>query len=412
MDEVMEEIYDPFDPQVQQDPYPVYRTLRADHPAYWCERRGFWVLSRYDDVYNALHDWETFSSSKGVFPTSEPGAEGMDMADTLLPMMIMMDPSRHTALRKLVSRGFTPRRIAAIEPAVAELASGLIDSVLKGTDGGRCDIVREFAGPLPAIVIADLLGLPREDRTQFREWSSALAEGDPTSPENRESSLVAVGNLYQYFAGVIERCRQTPGDDLITALVQAEVDGEKLSDPELLGFCLLLLIAGHETTTNLLGNAAAHLASHPDQRALIAADESLLPGAVEELLRYDSPVQGLSRTLTRDLAIHGQTMRAGQTVLLLFGSANRDERAFPDPDRLDVTRTQDHQVALGHGVHFCLGASLARLEARTALSLMINRMPGWELDPAVPPTRMESGPIRGYRSLPIRWSTSEHHTSV
>lgn len=406
MDEALQEIYDPFGPQVRHNPYPVYRRLRDHHPTYWCERRRSWVLSRYDDVYNALHDWETFSSSKGVFPTSNPGAEGGDMSDALLPMMIMMDPPRHTSLRKLISRGFTPRRIAALESAVAEIASDLFDSVLKKSDGERCDIVRDFAGPLPAVVIADLLGLPREDRTQFQEWSSALAEGDPTSPENRKSSAVALGNLYRYFGKVIESRRQVPGDDLITALVQAEVDGEKLSDSELLGFCLLLLIAGHETTTNLLGNATAHLARHPDQRALIAADQRLLPGAVEELLRYDSPVQGLSRTLTRDVAMHGQMMCDGQTVLLLFGSANRDERAFPDPDRLDVTRKQDRQVALGHGVHFCLGASLARLEARTALSVMINRLPTWDLDPMLPPTRTQSGPIRGYRSLPIRWSTA------
>jgi cytochrome P450 len=365
------------------------------------------VISRYDDVYAALHDWETFSSARGVFPTSEPGAQGMDMADTLMPMMIRMDPPRHTALRKLVSRGFTPRRIAALEPAVAAIATELLDSLSEQTEGGgSCDVVREFAGPLPAIVIADLLGLPREDRTKFREWSSVLAQGDPTATENRSAALAAAGSLYEYFGNIIEQRRQRPGEDLVSALVQAEVDGEKLSDAELLGFCLLLLIAGHETTTNLLGNATAQLASHPEQRALLADDERLLPNAVEELLRYDSPVQGLSRTLTRDIVMHGQSMLANQTVLLLFGSANRDEQAFPDPDRLDVTRQQDRQVALGHGVHFCLGAPLARLEARIALSLMLSRMPGWELDPTAPATRMRSGPIRGYASLPIRWANT------
>lgn len=401
----MTEIYDPFDSRVQQDPYPIYRRLREEHPAYWCETRNCWVLSRYDDVDTALHDPATFSSAKGVFPTREGGGSGggMDMSDSLLPMMIMMDPPRHAALRKLVSRAFTPRRITELEPIVRAIATELLDSF---SDAGSCDMVRDFAGPLPAMVIADMLGLPREDRVEFRAWSSSLAQGDPTSAEERDSSLAAAAALYEYFAAVIKQRRQRPGEDLVSALVQAEVNGERLSDDELLGFCLLLLVAGHETTTNLLANATVHLARHTDQRARLATDERLLPDAVEELLRYDSPVQGLSRTLTRDLTVHGQDMKASQTVLLLFGSANRDERAFPDPDRLDVTRRPERQVAFGHGIHFCLGAALARLEARVAFSEMLTRMPAWELDATTTPTRLHSGPIRGYAALPVTWANT------
>ncbi|MQA17593.1 MAG: cytochrome P450, partial [Pseudonocardiaceae bacterium] len=223
---------------------------------------------------------------------------------------------------------------------------------------------RDFAGPLPAMVIADMMGVPRKDREQFRAWSSALVQGDPMVTEQREASLAAAAGLYEYFAAVIKQRREHPGEDLVSALVQAEVHGQRLNDEELLGFCLLLLVAGHETTTNLLANATVHLAQHPDERVRLADNPTLLPDAVEELLRYDSPVQGLSRTLTHDLTLHGTQMRAGETVLLLFGSANRDDRVFPDPDRLDITRKPERQVAFGHGIHFCLGAALARLEGR------------------------------------------------
>lgn len=224
--------------------------------------------------------------------------------------------------------------------------------------------------------------------------------------EERDASLAAAAALYEYFSEVIQKRRDDPREDLVSALVQAEVDGDRLGDDELLGFCLLLLVAGHETTTNLLGNSAVHLAEHPDQRRRLASETALLPDAVEELLRYDSPAQGLSRTLTRDLTRHGHRMRAGETVLLLFGSANRDDRVFADPDRLDITRKPERQVAFGHGIHFCLGAALARLESRVALAEMLDRLPDWQLDPAKGPERLHSGPIRGYATLPATWATS------
>jgi hypothetical protein len=385
--------YSPFDPEVMADPYPVYRELRDHAPAYWSSQASCWVLSRYDDVSAALADPATYSSASGIFPTPP----GVDMTDLFLPMLIMSDPTRHTQLRHLVSKAFTPRRIAGLETHIQTLVDDLLD---KTPETGAWDFVSGFAGPLPAIVIADMLGVPREDRQQFRTWSTTLIQSNPVRGEFGPG-LDAAAALYEYFSAFLAERRAHPRDDLMTALVQAEVDGEHLSEEELLGFCLLLLVAGHETTTNLLSNSAAILAAHPESRRQLADNPDLVPAAVEELLRYDSPVQGLARTVTRPVDLHGQRMKAGDTVLLLFGSANRDDHAFPDADHFDINRHPERQVAFGRGIHFCLGASLARLEARIALQALLARHRDWnvDLDSAV---RLRSGPIRGYVSLALQ----------
>lgn len=384
--------YSPFDPDIIADPYPIYRELRSEAPAYWSEQANTWVLSRYDDVCAALADPATYSSASGIFPTPP----GVDMTELFLPMLIMTDPPRHTALRKIVSKAFTPRRIAALEPHIHTIVEDLLND---SPESGGWDFVSGFAGPLPAVVIADMLGVPRADRDRFRIWSTTLIQSNPTRGEFGPG-LDAAASLYEYFSGFLEERRAHPQDDLMTALVQADADGERLSEEELLGFCLLLLVAGHETTTNLLSNSAVVLAQHPDSRRELANRPELVTSAVEELLRYDSPVQGLSRTLTRPVDVHGQHMTAGQTVLLLFGSANRDDQAFPNADHFDLHRAPERQVAFGRGIHFCLGAALARLEARIALQTLLDRKPDWQvdLDSAV---RLRSGPIRGYVSLPL-----------
>jgi cytochrome P450 len=385
--------YSPFDSEVIADPYPVYRQLRDHVPVYWSPQASTWVLSRYDDVAAALIDPATYSSASGIFPTPP----GVDMTQLFLPMLIMSDPPRHTQLRHLVSKAFTPRRIAGVEARIQILVDDLLDQV---SGAGTWDFVSGFAGPLPAIVIADMLGVPREDRDRFRTWSTTLIQSNPIRGEFGPG-LDAAAALYEYFSTFLGERRAHPRDDLMTALVQAEVDGEHLSEEELLGFCLLLLIAGHETTTNLLSNSAVVLSQHPESRRQLADNPALVPAAVEELLRYDSPVQGLGRTLTRQVDLHGQPMKAGDTVLLLFGSANRDDHAFPDADRFDINRRPERQVAFGRGIHFCLGASLARLEARIALQALLARHRDWDvdLDSAV---RLRSGPIRGYVSLPVQ----------
>jgi cytochrome P450 len=385
--------YSPFDATVIEDPYPIYRELRETAPAFWSSTASTWVLSRHVDVSTALADPSTYSSASGIFPTPP----GVDMTDLFLPMLIMSDPPRHTQLRQLVSKAFTPRRITGLSTQIETLVKGLLDET---TGNDTWDFVAGFAGPLPAIVIADMLGVPREDRDRFRDWSTTLIQSNPTRGEFG-SGLDAAAALYNYFAEFLAERRANPQDDLMTALVQAEVDGAHLSEDELLGFCLLLLIAGHETTTNLLANSAVILAQHPESRRELAANPNLVPFAVEELLRYDSPVQGLSRTLTKQVSSHGQTMAAGDTVLLLFGSANRDDQAFPNADLFDIHRAPERQVALGRGIHFCLGASLARLEARIALQALLTRHRDFEvdLDAAI---RLRSGPIRGFASLPFQ----------
>jgi hypothetical protein len=387
--------YDPFDAAVMTDPYPFYDALRRDDPVAWSEGSQCWVLSRYADVDAALRDEATFVSGQGVFPSRNGGSAG----DLLLPMLITMDPPRHTSMRQLVSRGFTPRRIADLEPLIRDLTRQILDAA---AEGGGCDAASAIAGPLPAIVIADLLGIPRDDRDQFRAWSSALAQADPSSTETLRPMLAAAAELYGYFAALLPVRRERPGTDLLSVLVAADPDGEPMSDEELLGFCFLLLVAGHETSTNLLSNALALLAREPDQRQLLVDDPSLVPAAVEEVLRYESPVQCLSRSLSRDVTLHGTTMRAGDAVLLLFASANRDERAFPGADRFDVTRQTDQHLAFGRGIHFCLGSALARLEARVVLEELLARFPSYRVDLGCS-ERVRSGMLRGWQRLPLSW---------
>lgn len=386
--------YSPFDAEVMADPYPVYRELRERAPVYWSAEVGSWVLSRYDDVAAALTDPATYSSASGIYPTP-PQAEATDV---LLPMLVTTDPPRHTKLRQLVSKAFTPRRIAALETGVQAIVDELLAEV---PAAGPWDFVSGFSGPLPAMVIADLLGIPRDDRDRFRAWSTTLVQGNPLRGASG-SGLEAATALYDYFTSFLAERRARPQDDLMTALVQAEVDGQHLSEDELLGFCLLLLVAGHETTTNLLSNAAVLLADHPESRQRLREEPELVPAAVEELLRFDSPVQGIGRTLTKPVHLHGRQMAAGDSVLLLFGSANRDDRVFADPEVFDVERSPERHLALGRGIHFCLGASLARMETRLALdALLACSTFGWEVDKSGA-ERLRSGPIRGFAALPVR----------
>lgn len=381
--------YDPFDPAVIDDPYPTYTRLREEAPTYWSERANCWVLSRHADVTHALADPATYSSASGIFPTP-PGA---DMTQLFLPMLIMTDPPRHTELRRIVSKAFTPRRIGSLDGTIYTVTDTLLNRI---DPTAPWDLVADFAGPMPAMVIADLLGIPRDDRHAFREWSTALVQANPTTGEG----LAAAGSLYDYFRGFVDDRRQHPHDDLISDLVTADVDGERLTEDEVLGFCLLLLVAGHETTTNLLANSISVLAEHPEDAKTLTDDPTLVPDAVEELLRFESPVQGLARTLTRDVSRHDITMRTGDTVLLLFGAANRDELVFPDASLFDITRRPTQHVALGRGVHFCLGAPLARMETRIGLSALLQR--GWATHvDATRTTRLRSGPIRGYRELVV-----------
>lgn len=313
------------------------------------------------------------------------------MADSFLPMLIMTDPPRHTELRRTISSAFTRRSIQALERTVDDLARHLINQF---PDGETFDFVEHFAGPLPALVIAEMMGIPREDLDQFRAWSTDLVQASAQS----RRGLDAAAALYNYFGHHIEARRSNPTDDLISALVHGSDD--KLTVEEALGTCLLLLVAGHETTTNLLANTMVVLAQHDQARNDLRTAPQCIPSAIEELLRYESPVQGLSRTLTVDFDLHGKQLQAGDSVLLLFGAANRDERAFPHAETFDIHRPSGHHLALGRGIHFCLGAPLARLETRIALEQLLPALGTWVID-ATAATRLTSAPIRGYSRLPL-----------
>src|SRR5262245_44930699 len=389
--------YEPLSHQLHEDPYPIYEELRERYPVYRNPRSGLWAISRYDDVYQALREPNLFTSRRIGVPLG-----AVETEERRVPMMILMDPPDHDELRNLVNRSFTPRRVAGLEPRVRQIARELIDGF---AERGSCDLWAEFAAPLPTTVIAELLGIPPSDRELFKKHSTAVvAAAGPTSG-SMEAQNAGDANrvLADYLARQLEEKRRKPGDDLLSDLLQAEVNGRKLTLPELLGFATLLLIAGNETTTNLISNATLLLDHHPDQLRRLAANPGLLPRAIEEFLRCDSPVQGLERDLSKDFDMQGQVIPRGSKLFLLVAAANRDPRRFPDPQRFDVARSPNRHLAFGFGTHFCLGSSLARLEARVSFEELLKRMPEFHVGPVV---RLHSAVIRGLLRLPIEFKVA------
>jgi len=382
--------FNPYSYEFHDDPFPVYRQLRDDAPAYHDDELGFWALSRYDDVVGALHDPDTYCSRFGI--TLEEGNP--------ITMLLTTDPPAHTALRRLVSRAFTPRRVADLEPAIRELSSAYLDTL---SGRSEADLIVEYAAPLPMDVISRLLGVPDGDRDQLRAWSDALLHREEGDKDVTPAGIDAAYQLYKYFSAFVTERRADPGaDDLAAALVVAESDGEHLTDDQVVGFLFLLIIAGNETTTKLLGNSLLALQRYPRERAKVLADRGRIPDAVEETLRYEGSTQVMARTLTRDVDRHGARMPAGDKVLLLLGSANRDERVWDRPDEFDIDRSwPTHHLAFGHGIHVCLGAALARLEMRVSLEEFLARFPGYEIAESAL-ERVHSGNVRGYSRMPIR----------
>lgn len=373
---------------VQADPYPTYQLLREQAPVYREPQFGSWVLTRFADVYAALRDHGTFSSARGIAPGIR--GEGAGAAT-----MITADPPRHTRLRALVTKAFTPRMVATLEP----LMRRVVDELLDGVEGDAVDVVSRLTYPLPVIVIAHLLGIPPEERARFKRWSDAVV--GITDRGLQEQNQAAVVEMFGYFTDVIAQRRVHAGDDLISAVVHADVDGQALSDRELLGFCLLLLVAGNETTTNLISNLLAVLAGRPDLWEQLRANRSLVEPAVEETLRYDSPVQALWRTTTRPVELHRTTIPANEKVMVVYAAANRDPEAFPEPDRFRLDRQLNRHVAFGYGIHYCLGAPLARAEASIALTALLDRYPAIALA-AEPAERLPSSLLRGFARLPLQ----------
>src|SRR5262245_31837504 len=386
----------PFAWEFHEDPYPTYRWLRDHAPLYRNDAMNFWALSRFKDVMSAFLDWSTYSSVGGLV------LEKLDPAYLeLMPMMIFMDPPRHDRLRKLVSRVFTPRRVAALEPFVRILATRLLDPLVEQGGG---DFVADFSTPLPMDVIFTLLGVPEADRRQLREWIDISLSRDPGSDAVPARAVEAGTNAVRYWFQLVQDLRRHPNEGLICGLFDAEIEGDddvgRLTEGEIAGFCSLLGAAGSETTTRLLGFAAVLFSRHPDQFASIGADRDRIPDAVEEVLRWSSPAQYAVRTVTRDAEWYGSTVVAGSRILLLAGAANRDEREYPDPDRFDIRRGIPTQLGFGQGVHFCIGASLARLEARVALEEFGARFPRYTVDEAGC-RRVHMSNVHGYDRVPF-----------
>ena len=380
------------------DPYPAFRELRASDPVCWNDVNGFWGLLKYEDIRFVSTNPALFSSAKGI-TVPDPAVENPVLDGSL----IFADPPRHRQLRKLINAGFTRRQVAVLEPKLRSFARAALDVI---DPGSGIEFAEQIAAPLPTRMIAELLGAPDEDWEQFRTWSDATVGMD--DPDVELDTFAALGQLYEYFAEQVTLRRNAArhdADDLLSVLVAAEVDGTRLTDEDLLQFCLLLLVAGNETTRNLIALGTLALIENPAQFQLLRENPELLPSAVEELLRYTSPVANMSRCATQDVEIRGRLIRKGQFVTMLYGSANRDEDVFgPTADMLDITRNPNPHLAFGCGEHSCLGAQLARLEARVLFEELMARFDHIELAGEV--TRMKATMVPGVKKMPVRLTES------
>lgn len=394
-------------PEFREDPYQFFQLLREHEPVHKTAF-GVYLLTRHADAAAAVREprlsnneqhselYQAFIEANG-----EPrGVFGDEMGQAV---MLFLDPPDHTRIRGLVSKAFTPKMIERLRHRIEDLVEGLLDAVEQRGDG-RMDVVTDLAYPLPVVVICELLGVPAADHVRFQQWSHELAGSiDPQplrTPEQEERIHAAAEAFLEYFVELIDRRRRDPADDLLSALIAAEEEGDRLSEPELLATALFLLVAGHETTVNLIGNGTLALLRHSDQLERLRADPALDRNAVEELLRFDSPVQLTQRITLEDYEIGGTTIPARQQVIPLLGAANRDPDAFPEPDRLDLGRDgAARHLAFGGGHHFCLGAALARLEGQIAIGALVRRFS--RLEPAGDPVRRETFTLRGLESLPV-----------
>ncbi len=389
--------YNPVASRSTQNPYPSYAALRNKGQAHRSRLLNAWIFGHYRDVDAILRDWRCFSND-GRKAAPPPGKRTI-MPDTGKPSMLSLDPPDHRRLRSLVSKAFTPRAINALEAEVRSLMHELVDGI---EDLSGFDLMEKVAKPLPVIVIAEMLGVPPEDRPRFRGWSDRRARLlEPTiSAAEREDGDRAADALDAYFAPIVEQRRAEPQDDILSALARAEEEGDRLDEREMLTMLRLLLVAGNETTVNLIGNGMLALLRHPDQLQRLRDDPSLIPTAVEELLRYDSPVQLDIRRVVEDCEVNGFPVKRGDDIMVLIGGANRDPEQFENPDDLDVGRSGGSHISFGRGIHACIGAPLARMEARIAIEVLLERFSSIRL--AGPPPRFRGSIVlRGLESLPV-----------
>lgn len=398
-------VFDPFDPTHLANPYPAYQVLRDSDPVHHHRGDGtaahpdFWALSRYADVDAAVTDPATFSSASGLtFYRDEIAKLG------LAPTIVMMDPPEHSAKRRLLAKAFSPKRVGATEPVIRQFVRDRLGELAqRGADGEMVDLHGDFASQIPTFVLAHLFDLPEADRPLFGPWVTALTtlheEGFRTDGLSG-SAATAVAEMFAYFRSLVSERREAPGDDLISALTQAEIEGETLTDWDVLGFCFVIVAGGNDTTGNLVSHTAMLLDLYPNQRELVVADPSLIPSTLTECLRFESSVQALARTTTREVTIEGVTIPAGEKVMMLYGSANRDERRYgPTAGQLDITREDIGHLGFTRGPHFCIGSHFARLQARLAVEELYAAYPrvGVDHDRAV---RALSPFTRGFTSLP------------
>lgn len=382
-------VFDPYSVDVQENPYPYYVVLRSEHPLYWCADANTWALSRYDDIFTACNDPVRFSSARGNVLDDDPARMGNTLGTS--------DPPKHDRLRSLVNAAFMRGRVLEREARLREITQEYMDEfVLAG--GG--DLIQQLTARISTSTICDLLGFERADHVQLKKWVDGLVYRDPVTRKLPPSGHDARAAMVAYASATIEARRVEPRDDLISALIAAEVDGNKLTPTDMMHTVATLLGAGIESASSFIGNALLALAEHPEQAALLASNISMAPQAIEEMLRYDTPTQRFHRTATQDIELHGQTIRAGQSVLVMYGSANRDERKFPDPDRFDLTRSPGRHLAMGQGIHFCLGSQLAKAISRIFLEEWFQRVASYTVQHERM-VRMHSPVFRGVSSMPV-----------
>lgn len=394
IDSAVAPVYDPYDYAIHEDPYPTYVALRRDAPLYYNEQHRFWALSRHADVVAGFRDDVRLSSADGV--SLDPSATGPHAATVM--SFLAMDQPRHGQMRRLVAKVFTPRRVQALAPRVREITDGHLAPVLAARD---FDFIEDLAAKVPMDVVSELLGVPVDDREELRRLADVVVHREEGTLDVPPAAAQASLDLAVYYLDLIAARRKAPADDLTSALLEAEIDGERLTDEDVGAFLFLMVVAGNETTTKLLGHCWYWGWRHPDQLAKPFSDRGAVSRWVEETLRYDASSQVLARTATVDVPLHGGVIPAGGRVLLLVGAANRDERVFPDPDRYDLDRDTSESLSFGSGRHFCLGASLARLEARIVLEQLLTKVRRYDVDEAAA-RRVHSVNVRGFARLPTR----------
>ncbi len=390
------------DPEVLANPYPLYHRLRQEDPVHWDPLLHKWVVTRYAD---ALAVFQHFSARCAVTP-EQVDALGLSvltpLAQTLVRQMLFLDPPAHGRVRRLAASAFTPRRVETLRGQIQHLVNWLLDRV---QDQGSMEVIADLAYPLPAMVNAKMLGVPVSDWKQLTAWSAAFAQvlgNFQYSPEHIKRVLRSLEEMSAYFRAAIRACRERPQEGLVSALVNAEVDGDRLTEEEVVANSILTMVGGQETTTNLIGNGLLTLLRHPEQRERLQGHLALIPSAVEELLRYESPSQHTTRLAPEDVMLGGKTIRKGQTVMVVMGAANRDPARFPEPDRLDIARQDNRHLAFGWASHFCFGAPLGRLEGQIVFETVLRRMPNLRLEPGPLEWRENLG-LRGLKKLPVRF---------